>query len=73
MYDLDNAPGEHAATAAGRHPCLSSLTIAVRELDPLQRLLEQQGFPFDRREDVLRVIPAEAGSPVLEFAGPGRR
>lgn len=67
MYALDDAPEAHATTAAGRQPCLSGLTIAVREFASLQRLLEQRNVAFDRCGDVLLVRPAEAGRPVLEF------
>lgn len=67
MYSVDDAPEAHASTAAGRQPCLSGLTIAVREFASLQRLLKQRNVDFDRCDDVLLVRPAEAGRPVLEF------
>ncbi len=71
IYALEDAPELHASTAAGRHPCLSGVTIAVRELAVLQRVLEQQSVAFDRQGAALLVRPAAAGCAVLEFVGPG--
>ncbi|MCC5869667.1 MAG: VOC family protein [Gammaproteobacteria bacterium] len=67
-YSLEDAPDSHASTVAGRTACISGLIVSVRELAPLQRLLEQRQVDFDREGDSLLVSPAEAGCPVLEFS-----
>ena len=70
MWSIGDAPDLHASTAAGRSPCMSGLTIVVRDLGLLQNVLEKQQVEFLRQRDSLVVISAEAGNAVLEFVAP---